>query len=64
MGLLLARVNDGDIRDKIESEFLLLETEAIVLVKDFKDIFLFCSVMLALICFISLLFYKTFISAY
>ncbi len=62
--LLLAKVNDGDVRNGIESGFLLLGVGTAVLAKSLKSASFFCFATLALIYSILLLFCKIFISIY
>ena len=64
MRLFLAKVNDGNIEDKIENKFSLLEVEATVLVRNLENAFFFCFIMSDLIYFIPLFLCKTLISAY
>lgn len=64
VGLLLALVDDGGIRNRIENGFSFFEAGATVLVKSLEDASLSYPTILAFICFVSLFPCKTFISAY
>lgn len=64
VGLLLARVDDRDVGDGIESRFSSWGARAAVLAKGLEGAFPSCPAMSTLICSISLLLYRTFISTY
>lgn len=64
VGLLLALVDDKGVRDRIENGFSLFGARAAMLAKGLEGASLSCLLALALICFVLLLSYKTFISTY